>query len=202
MTARHLPRGRGAFSLVEVALAVGILSFALVAVLGLLGVGINASRDSSDDTKVAFIMQDVAARVRTEASGLTLAADPHTLDLTWDSVYGNSLSYTVLGNVFPAADGSGQPAPSAWAYYTADGQFVKQSTATAPTANFYQAAIYIRSLSSYPFPTPTPTSASYPRPYLAVTVKVGWPTDHTVNGSVVGAANTAKSVFTFYLPKP
>lgn len=200
MSTRLFPRSRNAFSLVEVALAVGIISFALVAVLGLLGVGINASRDSSDDTKIAFIMQDVSARVRAEASSLTLATNPTSLDLTWDSTYGSNLNYTILGNTFPPVDSSGQPGASASAYYTADGQFVKQSTATAPTTNFYKASIYIRPLSSYPPPMVVTTGGPYP--FLAVTVKVGWPTDHTVNGNVAGATNAAKSVFTFYLPKP
>lgn len=203
MSARSPWRGRTAFSLVEVALAMGIVAFALVAVFGLLSVGINAARDGGDDMRIGFIMQDVAARVRAETSTLTLTPDPTRMDLTWSPVYGSQLNYTILGNTTLPTDGTGQPQASATAYYTADGALVKQSTAAAPTANYYKAAIYIQHLSVYPFQTPStdvPATTGYP--FLAVTVKVGWPTDRTVNGNVLGANNTAKSVFTFYLPKP
>ena len=204
MSARVARHGRTAFSLVEVALAMGIVSFALVAIFGLLSVGVNAARDSNDDTKVGFIMQDVAARVRAEASSLSLPADPTKMDLTWSPVYGNQLNYTVLESTTLPMDNTGQPQVSATAYYTADGLFVKQSNTTAAATNYYKAAVYIQPLSSYPFPTPTPTPGSLDtgKPFLAVTVKVGWPTDHALNGSVLGANNTAKSVFTFYLPRP
>lgn len=203
MSARFPRRGRSAFSLVEVTLALGIVAFALVAIFGLLSVGVNAARDSGDDMRIGFIMQDVAARVRAESSSLALTADPTKMDLTWSAVYGTQLSYTVLGNTTLPVDGTGQPQASATAYYTVDGLLVKQSTAMAPTANYYKAAIYIQHLGAYPFPTPStsdPATTGYP--FLAVTVKVGWPTDHAVNGNVLGANNTAKSVFTFCLPRP
>ncbi len=203
MKARLCSHGRTAFSLVEIALTMGIISFALVAIFGLLSVGINAARDSNDDTKIAFVMQDLAVRVRAEASTLTLSADPTKMDLTWSTVYGNQLSYTILGNTPLPPDGTGQPQPSATAYYTADGVLVKRSTAAAPTANYYKAAIYIQPLNSYPAnasPAPIANSATINYPFLAVTVKVGWPTD--INGNVLGASNATKSVFTFYLPKP
>ena len=200
MSARFPWHGRTAFSLVEVALAMGIVAFALVAVFGLLSVGVNAARDGGDDMRIGFIMQDVAARVRAEASNLALPADPTKMDLTWNTVYGNQLSYTILGSVSLPVDSTGQPQASATAYYTAEGLLVKQSTATAPTANYYKASIYIQPLNSYPAPMTVSPATGYP--FLAVTVKVGWPTDHAVNGNVLGAKNTAKSVFTFYLPKP
>lgn len=201
MKLRRLPpHGQAAFSLVEVALATGILAFALVAVFGLLSVGINASRDSGDDTKVAFILQDIAVKVRAEASSVEVVADANKMDLTWNAAYGGRLNYTLLGSTNLPTDSSGQRQPSALAYYTINGHFVKQSTATAPTGNFYKAAVYIQPLNSYPAPMPAPTSGVYP--FLAVTIKVGWPTDQTVNGNVLGASNAAKSVATFYLPKP
>ena len=200
MNTRCFPRHRSAFSLAEVALSMGVISFALVAILGLLSVGINVSRDSGDDTRVAFIMQDVAARVRTETSSLEVVADATEMDLTWHASYGGRLNYTILGNTTLPTDSAGLTQAAATAYYTADGLLVKQSTATAPTANFYKASIFIQPLNFYPAPMTVPAGGVYP--FLAVTVKVGWPTDHAVNGSVVGAANTAKSVCTFYLLKP
>lgn len=201
MTARLISlRYRAAFSLVEVALAMGIVAFALVAVFGLLSVGINASHDSDDDTKVALIMQDVATRLRAETSNVETVADASKMDLTWNAAYNGKLNYTLLGSTSVPPESTGQPGAAATAYYTADGQLVKQSTATAPTTNFYKAAIYVQPLTSYPTNVSVTAGGGYP--FLAVTVKVGWPTDHTVNGSVLGQGNAAKSVATFYLLKP
>ena len=207
MTSRSFPRGPAAFSLVEVALAVGIIAFALTAILGLMSVGMNASRDTGDSTKIAFIMQDVAARVRAEVASVGLLANPTTMDLSWNTGYNNNLNYSVLSNTtLPADSVTGLPQPSATAYYTIDGSFVKQSSAATPTFNYYKAAIFIQPLPSYPFPTPSPTPSAAQStndyPFLAVTVKLGWPTDNTVNGKVIVPANAAKSVFTFYLLKP
>jgi Tfp pilus assembly protein PilV len=52
------------FSLVEVSLAMGIVTFALVAILGLLSVGLDAGRASADDTAVAGMSRQVLTRLR------------------------------------------------------------------------------------------------------------------------------------------
>ena len=57
---------RFAFSLIEVVLALGIVSFALVAILGLLSVGLDSSRESIDDTAVTLLGQDAYNRVCTD----------------------------------------------------------------------------------------------------------------------------------------
>jgi len=48
-----------AFSLVEVAMALGIISFALLALMGLVVVGLDAGRTSQDDTTVAALARKV-----------------------------------------------------------------------------------------------------------------------------------------------
>lgn len=60
---KPLPRGklakrfaRSGFSLVEVTIALGLVSYALIALLGLFVVGLNASRDSSRETALGQIM--------------------------------------------------------------------------------------------------------------------------------------------------
>lgn len=53
-----------AFSLVEVTLAIGILSFAFVAVFGMLPVGLQTFRDSSDKTVTTRIAQQLLAEVQ------------------------------------------------------------------------------------------------------------------------------------------
>lgn len=57
-----------AFSLVEVTLAIGLTAFCLTSLVGLFGVGLQASRQSTDDTTLS------AAAVRL-ASGMAVSAD-------------------------------------------------------------------------------------------------------------------------------
>jgi len=56
---------RGAFSLVEVAIALGLLSFVLLSIIGLLGVGLNSSRSAHLDTIQASIARQALSAVRT-----------------------------------------------------------------------------------------------------------------------------------------
>lgn len=50
---------RGGFSLVEVTIAIGIVSFALLSLLGLLPMGLIVLRDAADQTACAHIVQKV-----------------------------------------------------------------------------------------------------------------------------------------------
>ena len=52
------------FSLVEVTLAIGIVGFALLAIVGLIPVGLNSGREAIDATRTSLIAQDVVNRVR------------------------------------------------------------------------------------------------------------------------------------------
>src|SRR5205823_7388168 len=52
---------QSAFSLVEVVLALGVLSFAIVAILGLIPIGLQTSHSSQDETRAAQIAQSILA---------------------------------------------------------------------------------------------------------------------------------------------
>lgn len=221
-------RSNRAFSLIEVALALGIIAFALVAILGMIPVGLNASRDAIDDTRTSLIAQDVANRVRAEISTVGDPLDysdpvnpqpipTGALDFRWHKSFSTKPGYLTIGNtVLPLDSDTGKPGPAAAAYYTAEGLFIKE--ATEPASNFYKAAIFIR-----PFPhTATAPAVSYQSlnlpvsgtapnvdyPLLAVTVYLGWPTETTRDGKVLGPIvnavkpNATRSSFTFYLRKP
>ena len=58
-----------AFSLVEVTLALGIVSFGLVSVLGLLPTGVNMAKESSDETGAVNILVAMDADVKGELEG-------------------------------------------------------------------------------------------------------------------------------------
>lgn len=71
-------KGNGGFSLTEVLLALGIVAFAFIPVLGLLPVGLDASRQAIDATIEAQIVQQLSNEVlQTDFSNLSqLASAP------------------------------------------------------------------------------------------------------------------------------
>ena len=75
------------FSLVEVVLAIGVIAFAMVALLGLLAVSTNSSRSSDEDTSVAAVAREVMTQMRSVpySTLLTKTAtwpiDPTTTDV-------------------------------------------------------------------------------------------------------------------------
>ena len=58
-------RSSSGFSLVEITLALGIVAFVLIAVLGLFGVGLDSSRRSASDTVISQVVNQVLSDTRT-----------------------------------------------------------------------------------------------------------------------------------------
>lgn len=56
-----------AFSLIEVAIAMGIASFVLISLLGLMTISMSASKRSNEDTTVASLAQTVIAELKTNS---------------------------------------------------------------------------------------------------------------------------------------
>ncbi|MDR0534599.1 MAG: hypothetical protein LBH01_11675 [Verrucomicrobiales bacterium] len=68
MTARSsAPTGRHGFSLIEVVLALSILTYALVAILMLFPLALNTASDSKSDTRATFIAQSLLAEIQSRA---------------------------------------------------------------------------------------------------------------------------------------
>ncbi len=57
----------GGFSLVEVVLALGVIGFAIIAMLGVMPVALNSGRDSQSETRAAQIAQDIITSVTSQA---------------------------------------------------------------------------------------------------------------------------------------
>ena len=55
---------KNGFSLVEVVIALGVISFGVVALVGLLSISISTSKESGDDTTVAAMATAVIAKLR------------------------------------------------------------------------------------------------------------------------------------------
>ena len=67
---------RRAFSLVEVVIAIGIVSFGILAVISLLSMGVQNSLDSADDTNLALMAQTLNGTLRAQSfNNLTTRAD-------------------------------------------------------------------------------------------------------------------------------
>lgn len=75
---RSFRSAAGGFSLVEVMLALGVISFAIVSLLGLLTVSSASSRYSEEDTAIAAIARQVDTELRN-----TLTANLPTAGATW-----------------------------------------------------------------------------------------------------------------------
>ena len=69
------PGPLSAFSLVEVTLALGVMAFCLVALLGLLPVGMNSNRDALEQTAAASIASAVAVDLRQTPLAVTGSAN-------------------------------------------------------------------------------------------------------------------------------
>jgi uncharacterized protein (TIGR02598 family) len=61
---------RAGFTLTEIVIALGVISFAFVALLGLLPAGMDSSRKAADSTVIATVLEDLHNRLR----GLPLVA--------------------------------------------------------------------------------------------------------------------------------
>ena len=61
---KRTPPIAGGFSLIEVALALGVAAFALVAILGLIPIGLNSNKASIEQTEAAALAAGVVADLR------------------------------------------------------------------------------------------------------------------------------------------
>lgn len=173
-----------AFSLIEVTLAIGIIGFALIAILGLVPIGQNAARDAADDTRGSLIEQDVFARVRASID--------------------SAATFTTPTTVFPS------PPSGPNFYYTNDGVFFSDRAGLLAAVTLAKASnrplpnygVTVIVGSSFATALPNVTNATL----KPVTATLGYPIDGV--GNVIGPtingvqANAARKTFTFYLRKP
>ena len=71
---RFFPTGCKAFSLVEVALALGIISFGLIAILGLIPKGLGIVKESADEAAALNILSAVSSDIQCVGSNATASA--------------------------------------------------------------------------------------------------------------------------------
>ena len=156
------------FTLVEVVLALGVATFAMLPILALMPIGLQTLQDSSNETVTAGIAQ----QIRGELQQISFA------------VPATSLNQLNMANLCGTLDGVYIPAISAapgWTYYyTFDG--IKINTDSAPLmtsmpSNAYYTAVFTRQTAVIPATTATGASMAYDTANAAekVTVYIRYP---------------------------
>lgn len=99
---------QGAFSLIEIVLALGIISFALVGIMGLFPVAMKSAQESQRETRAAQIAQQIFTDLKTSTPTNTFIAkstnvlDPQ-ISVNLGAPSSNVVSYTAEGT--PLAEG-------------------------------------------------------------------------------------------------
>lgn len=103
------------FSLVEVVLALGVISFAIVAILGVLPVGLQTGHSAQDETRAAQIAQAILASIASQAPN---QFDNVQVQLNDDqnSTVPFHLGATETVTLYGANDGKLVPTPATAAY--------------------------------------------------------------------------------------
>lgn len=107
---KPIPRHHSAFSLVEVTLALGVAAFALVAIFGLLPVGLNSNLASINQTAAASLATRIAADLKKAQAGGTSQFYQVPIPTTGTKTYtiylaaDGSLANSAGGNAIPALD--------------------------------------------------------------------------------------------------
>jgi uncharacterized protein (TIGR02598 family) len=186
------------FSLVEVTLAIGIVAFALIAILGLVPVGLNSGRDSIAATHTPLIAQDVFDRIR--ASMINNDPSPANSHFYFGPYGGGVASF-----FFYDADGLRTSTGAR------TGELIKVPFSNDKPGSysniknshdFYRAKVTVEFFDqglAYPAYDPRTVSGGNAE-LLCATIEIGWPVN-TQDGSIVGSANK-KAVYTFFLRKP
>lgn len=177
---------KSGFSLVEVTLALGLVAFALIALLGLIPIGLNSGRDSIDATHAAAIAQDVFSRIKANTNSANYAAYP----LGTSSFFFYTAEGARTGERLRMQSTNDQPAS-----YTTVATPADFYRAKATVSTFDQSAGY----NSYD-PRFVPSGGGIPT-LLCATIEIRWPVN-TQNGSILAATGSKTANFTFMIRKP
>lgn len=101
------PGSRRGFSLVEVVIALGVISFALVGILGLFPIAINTAAESKAETRITNIAQSVFTDLQESLPGAATLVTAQTGNFESASVL--PLNLAVAGDYYVLYDGEGRP---------------------------------------------------------------------------------------------
>jgi type II secretory pathway pseudopilin PulG len=125
-----MKRPAAAFSLVEVVLALGVIGFALLAIIGLLPIGLQSGRASIQETRANHLAEQIFSTLRSQpfrAANLSLLGGTSTIDLSTENTASGSsgpqLHATYDGNFVGTSD-----------YFTIELRFRNTADGLVPTA--------------------------------------------------------------------
>jgi type II secretory pathway pseudopilin PulG len=160
-----------AFSLVEVVVALGVVGFAIVAILGVLPIGLQTSHSSQDETRAAQIAQTLFASLASQAIVCDVNGQP-ILDGNGHMQLNNAANVPIANNQSLQVDLTtsftppSPPAPSTPdVYATNDGQL------TANLADAIYAVIIAKNTSPAGFDPPSGGEVFVNE----VTLSIAWP---------------------------
>jgi uncharacterized protein (TIGR02598 family) len=150
--------GKSGFSLIEIVLAIGIISFALVGILGLFPVAVNAAANSQNETQAALIARSIFDQLGDQPESNARSVN---LAETFDSQTPSPIKVDLLNGTTAgplAFDVGGKPLPSVGDPDTVFQAEVKitptTTTITAPLYGSSTVLVTVKSKnSSYSFPS-------------------------------------------------
>jgi uncharacterized protein (TIGR02598 family) len=184
------PKPSAAFSLIEITVAIGVISIALLAILGLVPIGMKSGREAVDATRTSLIAQDVFNRVRAS----TMSNDPASQH------YFGAYPTDVASFFFYTAEGA-RTGELLRVQYPNDKPQFYGNIKTA--SDFYRAKVTVGVFDQSVFRSATDprhvTTGTTPN-LLSAIVEVTWPVNQN-DGSAI-SPTIKKAPYTFYLRKP
>jgi uncharacterized protein (TIGR02598 family) len=149
---------RAAFSLVEVTLALGVAAFCLLAVLGLLPIGVKTNQAATNETIANGILSAIISDLRTMA----------TVSGTKDK---QSKQFKVY---FPKAQKDDKTSPPVYLYFAIDGSTAQGKNGPTPNLPDSNTVFYV-TISYMPAPAGYPLDVADSMAAWLFDVQVAWP---------------------------
>jgi uncharacterized protein (TIGR02598 family) len=112
---RMLIKRQAAFTLVEIALALAVVSFALIALLGLVSVSLQSSRDANHDTEIALASEYALSSLTTNSFASLATMAPTTTFFDFQGAPTTQTSTTAPAVFNCIVQPSANLAPFVWA---------------------------------------------------------------------------------------
>jgi len=177
---KALPRLSQGFSLVEVTLALGVAAVCLLAIFGLLPIGLNSNQASVEQTTAASLTRSIISDLRSTPV-----------------VAGTTSVSTTYGIIFPNLLTTGTNSSMNTVWFDEWGTQVGNTAGTSATAQQAQAKDAQSAFPKYrAFITLTPPATTSPKSATFVRTIISWPAfaDSTPNSNPAHAAGTYETV--------
>jgi len=157
----------GGFTLVEVVIAVAIVAFALAAILGLVGLAVQGTRDADLSTRIALIdrrvVSDLQSRSFVAVTGSFVAITGTSLHVQSGTILGSTLTsyYDLYGTPYTDCFGNPKnPVPTTTGTYFRCDVIYATGTSPAPVLSSTNNAALLQVVIRYPYPALTGSNVS------------------------------------------